>query len=153
FAPRIDLSVNGYGLQSGFVAIADYDGDGKSDLIVSNDGYYYIFLNTSTPGNISFAPPITVSFLPKTSQGVSLANYSGSSRPDCISGDFDFRDYLLIRNTSRPGIVASSNLQDFPEVYPNNPTVYFTNGADFDLDGRTDIAITGSNDNNFVILK
>jgi photosystem II stability/assembly factor-like uncharacterized protein len=152
FAPRIDLSVNGYGLQSGFVAIADYDGDGKPDLIVSNDGFYYIFLNTSTPGNISFAPAVTVNF-PLSSQGVSLSNYSGSSHPDCISGGFVSRDYLLIRNISSPGVIANQSLQDFPGVYPNNPSVYFTNGTDFDMDGRTDIALTGTNDNNFVILK
>jgi IPT/TIG domain/FG-GAP-like repeat/Secretion system C-terminal sorting domain/Photosynthesis system II assembly factor YCF48/PKD domain len=152
FALRLDLSLAGVGLQSGYVSIADYDGDGKPDLIVSNDGFYYVFLNTSTPGNLSFAPPVTVT-LPLISQGVSLSNYSGSSRPDFVSGGFANRNFLLMRNISRPGTIANDSLLNLLGTYPYNPSIYFSNGTDFDLDGRTDIVLTGEDDHTFVILK
>ena len=55
FAPKTDYVVPGYPAEGGTVVLADYDNDGKPDVILVNDDNCTVFRNTSTVGNISFA--------------------------------------------------------------------------------------------------
>lgn len=126
------------------MSAADIDGDGKKDLVLSNGGNNNIVVlrNTSTTGNINFAPPVYVA----------TTNYCGAL---CV-GDFD--------NDGKTDVAMTS-------TQPGNNTVYFfrnnstqgsiafaSNGslsignwlhrlmaADIDGDGKTDVAVVEAN--------
>ena len=134
FAQPITLTVPGVSSQGLNIALVDYDGDGKLDIIVLNDNDLNIFLNTSTPGNISFAPVISTS-LGMIGQGASLSNYGGGSVPDILDGSFNAEYYLLYRNISRRGTVSND-----PPFQLSGAVSYTSDGADFDGDGKPDIA-------------
>jgi hypothetical protein len=92
FQTSIDLTS---GTAPNALAIADVDGDGKPDLIATNNGDQTvgIYINNSTPGNISFAAQVTypVGLYPS---GVVTSDFNKDGKVDIIvlnNGDvFDF---------------------------------------------------------------
>lgn len=147
FAGQGNIAVAGVPLQSYFVGLVDYDGDGLPDAVIVNDNNLCIFRNISTPGNIAFASPI-VTPLNIIGQGVSLSNYGGGALPDVLSGDFNLYYFLLFRNISNPGNMANNGAFQLP-----GSDSYYTNGADFDGDGKPDIATAYTDYHSIAILR
>ncbi len=112
-APKADFTA---GRDPFRVAIGDMDGDGKPDLVVTNNGgdnTVSIFKNKSTPGNISFAPRVEfeTGVYPF---GVAVGDVDGDGRPDLVVTNADLsstvsvlRNIISIGNT-RPA--APQNL-------------------------------------------
>ncbi len=144
FATRIDVSVPGSAVQSRTLNIADYDNDNKLDVIIVNDNSCNIFRNTSTAGNISFAPVITIP-LAWGGQGSWISNVSGDMKPDIIVGNSGERYFSLIRNLSTPGTIANNNAVNI-EGTVNQSIPYYTNAADFNMDGKIDIIVSSAQD-------
>ncbi|GGA95368.1 FG-GAP-like repeat-containing protein [Puia dinghuensis] len=147
FAPEIDVSVSGVTSDGRFVAIADVDRDGRPDVIIANDFNLCVFRNVGAPGSVAFAPPVVVP-LNVIGQGASMANYSGSSLPDVISGNWSASYFLAYRNISRPGNVGFDPVMQLPGWNP-----YVTTAADFDGDGRPDLAAANTNDGSVSVYK
>jgi photosystem II stability/assembly factor-like uncharacterized protein len=93
----------GYGVK-GQPLVTDIDGDNKPDIVqIAVDGFY-VYLNTSLPGTISFARPV---YFSARLQTPTVLNYvagdlDGDNKPDLIiqSGATTM---LLARNTSTVG--------------------------------------------------
>ena len=67
------------------VGLGDISGSGKQDIVTANSGSNNISIlsNKSTPGNLSFASPITVS-VGSNPSGVGLGDISGSGKQDIV---------------------------------------------------------------------
>jgi hypothetical protein len=126
------------------IAVADLNGDGKPDIVVSDfnsgdSGYVSIFENTSQNGIISFD---TVLNIPtgNGSNGVSIADMNLDGKPDIIVTSGNSGIFSILKNTS----AGSGPLSFAPKLdyntslfHPDNITV-----ADLDNDGKPDIVIS-----------
>ena len=89
------------------LAVSDIDGDGKVDVIVSENlgGDFYVLRNQSTEDNISFAAPLTFNL---SGQLVNLAigDIDGNGKLDIALTDFEDGAILLLLNQSDPSNIA-----------------------------------------------
>jgi hypothetical protein len=105
--------------------LADFNGDGKPDLIVAN-GSILVFVNTSTPGHLSFAKPDT---LGSAGGGMAIADFDGDGYPD------------IVTNTG-PGLTFYSWPNKVASFATSSTGPYFAVG-DLDGDGKPDLAVSG----------
>ncbi|MBV4360411.1 FG-GAP-like repeat-containing protein [Pinibacter aurantiacus] len=134
FAFKQDITIGDYKSMGRALFMYDADGDNKLDIVVENIGSGYILRNISTPGNISFeaVKKINIGNVGQ-GQGGSIDNLNGDALPDIVNGG---SKTYIIQNFSTAGAMAN----DAPVVL-SGLGAYFTNSADFDLDGRNDLAI------------
>lgn len=136
------------GTDPAFTKAADFNGDGKPDLITtnSNGGTTSVFLNTTTPG------ASTPTFTPRTNFATSAGNPTGVCNAD-FNGDglidFAICSYSTSQlvsvylNTTVPG----SSTPTFPNRTDLVPDVdaHEICAADFNGDGKIDLACTAAN--------
>ena len=132
------------------LAIADIDGDGKPDMIVANnnDNTLSLFHNTSTVGSLSFAPQLTVNS-GYAAYDLVVADFDGDGHPDIAVVDQYSNTVSVHRNISTPGTIAISANVD----YTTGNIPYSITTADFDGDGKPDIATANDADNTFTVLR
>lgn len=87
-------------------ALADFDGDGKPDVVtVNNDSTAFVFKNTSTPGSLSLAPKIIYSHTDNFEiKGVGAGDLDGDGKPDFVT------------SSNTPGIITAFINQNGSEV-------------------------------------
>ncbi|MDF2188484.1 FG-GAP-like repeat-containing protein [Paraflavitalea sp. CAU 1676] len=131
--------------------LGDMDGDGKLDIVVTYDTRYYtgtqkgiaIHRNLSTPGNLSFAMPVSFTGCIDHTN-VSLGDLDGDGMLDLFSTCSFNTNVTLLKNTSTPGNLSL--------VAVNSPYISMRGGggttaiADLDNDSRPDLLFAGSND-------
>ncbi|MEO7311657.1 MAG: FG-GAP-like repeat-containing protein [Chitinophagaceae bacterium] len=146
FAPKQDYGT-GPDVQS--VSIGDLDGDGKPDLAVASRNSFKvdIFRNTSTPGSISFASPVSflISGFPKH---IAIDDIDGDGKPD-LAVACGSNYVMIMRNQSTPGTMSFSAAIQFP-------TPDYSDGVslgDIDGDGKPDLAVTNYNSSSFSLLR
>ncbi len=144
FDAAVNTEVPGSAVSSTAITIADYDNDGKLDVLIFNDQNLCIFRNTTSSGNISFAPVI-VTLVPYTGWHSGVSNLSGDNKPDIFIGNDWLRYFRLIRNRSVPGSVINDSIVNITEIY-NTSMPQYVNTGDFDLDGKIDIVTSSAAD-------
>ena len=146
-APRINFAL---GTAPENMNTGDIDGDGKQDIIVMrfNSELVSVFLNTSTPGSISFAPyvNITVGNAGDRSFFTSISDFNGDGKPDLASANWrSSGSYFMsvLTNKSTPGVISFDTKIDLAAF--DQPL--YVNTGDIDGDGKNDIALATSGSN------
>lgn len=143
FAPKFDLAFQG---ATRCIAPGDFDGDGKIDLAVVDNGVgIRIYKNTSTPGNLSFSGPINYS-APGSYQ-MAAGDINGDGKMDLVYGSGT--NIGTYRNTSAGGVISFVAAGTFSNTY------YVTGVAiaDVDGDGKADVGTSCPNDNRVAALR
>jgi RHS repeat-associated protein len=148
FGARVDYTTI-YDPQS--VSIGDFDGDGKSDLVVANWGTVSILRNTSLAiASISFATAIDYTAASGSYPSVSIGDLDGDGKLDFAITDFDNNIVSIFRNTST-GIGSISFAAKV--TYPTGTQPESVSIGDLDGDGRPDLAVANSGSNSLSILQ
>jgi hypothetical protein len=131
FGVKTDLITANYPRHS---SVADIDGDGKADLIITNNnsGSISLFRNTSISGTVSFAPKIDYTVSGNNPFFAINGDFDGDGKTDIVVAGYDANTISIFRNTSTPGIISLAPRIDYSS--PNNPISISI--ADFDKTGN-----------------
>jgi hypothetical protein len=135
------------------VAVADFNGDGRPDLVVANrnPNTVSVLLNTTTPGATtpSFATQETFA----TGSGplsVAVADVNGDGRPDLVVANRGSDTVSVLLNTTTPGATTPSFAAQ--ETFATGSNPFFVAVADLNGDGKPDLAVANLNDNTVSVL-
>jgi len=152
FKPEIDYLLLSY---ANDLKLLDFDGDGKLDILVTYYGQqnysFSVFRNTSTPGNISFAPQLEIPF---SAMYLAAGDLNGDGKPDIVAinsqfnqANLDYRAFVY-KNTSVTGKISFGD-----------PIIFGTNGAgplsitDIDGDAKPDLVVSNASLNTVTVLR
>jgi hypothetical protein len=130
FGTRLDFATPSGALT---VAVGDLNGDGEPDLVIGNGSSISVFRNTSTVGNIGFAPRWDLTL---DSWGVAIGDVDGDGLADLAVANPDENTVTLLRNTT----VVATNITFAPgvafhtDVYP-----YWAAIGDMNGDGKPEV--------------
>jgi len=84
------------------VASADLNGDGKSEILVTelNGSRVFVFRNNSTPGSLSFAAPITITVPGSKVSQIVIRDLDINGKPDLIATDQAASRVFVLPNQS-----------------------------------------------------
>ncbi len=149
FATKVDFAT---GTTPNFVTIGDLDGDGKPELVVSNEtsNTVSIFRNTSVVGSITTSSfdgklDITTGTNPKS---VSIGDLDGDGKPEFVIVNSAINTVSVYRNFSFSGIIIFAGKTDFATgLFPTSVSI-----GDLDGDEKPDLAVTVWNSNHYVAV-
>lgn len=131
-------------LGQNLVAIADVDGDGYNDLLITDPGPYgptpptvnYLRQDPTHPG--SFLAAVTLSIAQgQVAQSIVVADLNGDGHPDLIVGD-RYGVSVLLQSATTPGSFAAAT------TYAAPLGAFQLAVADVNDDGLPDIVVTSS---------
>lgn len=133
--------------------VADIDGDGKPDLITFNSSSNIaIHRNTSTPGKITFAGLLNVPINVATNKPL-LGDLNGDGQPDMVLLSANKEAVIAFKNTSSPGNITFANQGTFIAGSTRNRSATGVVMADFDKDGKPDLAVADFDSHRIGILR
>jgi len=125
-----------------YIAAADFTGDGKLDMVVTNYGSNSISLlkNNGTAVGISFdiKTDIDLSAVPIS---LAVGNINGDARPDIIIGKQGFQQLSVLQNNTPGGSLSFLPAIDYSVGQQANSVI----ACDLDNDGKADLASTNKN--------
>lgn len=137
FAPPVSFTLNGADYE---VDAADLNGDGKPDIVAEGTlSKTHVFTNSHTSGAITGASLSAGTALTSNSRNPKLEDIDGDGRMDIVSYDG------AVQNTSSSATITFGNFLFLPAIYQR------TSLADFNRDGKLDIA--GTNNNNVTVIE
>ncbi len=149
FAPKQDMVTGGV---TYCIGAGDIDGDGKPDIVAGSieAAVVSVFRNTSTSGNVSFAPKVdfTITGAP---YDIAIKDFDGDGKTDLavLDNGILFQGLSVFRNTGSTGVIAFAPKVDFTTQLSPKSIV----ATDLDGDGKTDIAFTNQTSNSFSVYR
>jgi hypothetical protein len=129
------------------VFITDLDGDGISDLAVSNYGgkSLSVFRNISTPGKFTFAPRIdyATGYNPYC---IFAADLDGDGKKDLATANLYSHSITVYKNSSSPGTISFTSRTDYSTTNYDRSVVL----ADLNGDGKPEMINENSGGSNTV---
>jgi uncharacterized repeat protein (TIGR01451 family) len=156
FAPRVDL-VTPPGSYSPFgLVVADVDGDGKLDIIVSDydESIVSVYRNTCTPGNISsnaFATRVDFATGAQP-QGVEVRDLDGDGKPDLLVANNGDGTVSILRNTGVMGSLTTNSFAPKVDIATGSGCQGVAAG-DLDGDGKPDVVTVNSGNGTVSLLR
>jgi hypothetical protein len=146
FAPKRDFTMS---TTAQCAVIGDLDGDGRSDIIVSNDSNICIFRNISTVGNIALLPKADFALPGNFLSHVYLADLDVDNKLDIVATNTGSL-FSVFRNTSNSGNIQFTPSQNFDLGIGSRSGVL----GDIDGDGKVDVAVSIDNGGSgFAVMK
>jgi hypothetical protein len=130
------------------IAVADVNRDGKADLAVT-DGYAngaYVLLGNGA-GGFSVTPDSPI-YVGLTSRAATAADLNGDGKPDLVVSSGGAGDLSLLVGDGAGGFVDAAGTPQGVGTEPRGVTA-----ADFDRDGKPDLAVAIFNYDNLTILR
>lgn len=136
------------------ITMADLNGDGKPDLIATNEydfpGTISVFINRSSKDSISFDDKLTfsVGYSPRR---IITCNVNNDDKPDLAVANQGSRSVTVLVNTSNNDSISFIS-QDYEVTQISSPESIAS--GDLDGDGNMDLVVSNNNKNGTVsILK
>ncbi len=149
FAANVDFPT---GMSPRTVATGDVNGDGKPDLVIVNDysNSISVLLNTTSPGATTPTFAAKADFAtPTSASSASVTDVNGDGKPDIFVTNYHGMAVLL--NTTTPG-AASPTFAPAPADFPTGAEPRSVIFADFNGDGRPDLADANETASNLAVL-
>ncbi|MBN2200990.1 VCBS repeat-containing protein [bacterium] len=148
FAPRLCLGTAG---TPNSVAVGDFNGDGKSDMAITNNDNNYvvsIYRNRSVIGSLtdsSFAAKMDLATADDHPYDATIADIDGDGKLDLAIANMGVNSFSVFRNTSTVDSISFAARVDFA----TNANPYCIAVADIDGDGKPDLAALNTGSDNF----
>jgi hypothetical protein len=130
------------------VAFNDYDGDGFTDILVSNDALQQFLFHNNKDGTFSEVAldagvGFTDSGSPVSGMGVDFRDYDNDGRPDIVITDLAKQVYALFHNDG-DGMFSYRSMETGLGVLSAGSSGWGMRLADFDNDGWKDLFVVQS---------
>lgn len=153
----VSVPTTGYATGGGAqtrAVVADFNGDGYPDIVVTDEEFSFAFLQAQGDGTfgaaLNYYEPIGDQALGYNNYGMASADLNGDGVLDFVIGGCSTNGGVTVflsrgDGSLQPGVIygGSAGL---------GPCLEFVAVADFNKDGKLDIAATSSGSNNVVIL-
>ncbi len=153
FAAKVDFPTN---TEPYYVGIKDLDGDGKPELIVSNndDDNVSIYKNTTTTGVINASSFVTkVDFTTgENPWNVTIDDFDLDGKPDLAVVNDVGNTVSILRNTSGKGIIDATSFATHVEFATGSFPIGI-DSEDLDGDGKIDIVVTNQASTSISVLR
>jgi hypothetical protein len=137
------------------LGIADFDGDGKTDIVVSNSynsiPSFIVNRNTSTAGSVSMASNVEFPGISGYDvSDIAVEDFDKDGKPDVV---ISYTNYILsvFRNTSSVGNISFGSRIDLSVSAASVINSIAT--GDIDGDGKADIAVAGGSSSQIHYLR
>jgi Bacterial Ig-like domain (group 3)/FG-GAP-like repeat/FG-GAP repeat len=129
------------------IAMADFNGDGKTDLATANssEGTVTVLLGNGSGGfSAASGSPFTVGGNPRS---VTVADFNGDGKADLATANFGSGNVTVLLGNGAGGFTAASGS---PFAAGTNP--FSIAVGDFNRDGHADLAVDNQGSNNVTVL-
>jgi len=156
FAPRVDLATTPGTYSPCGLAVADVDGDGKLDIVTTDESknFVSIFRNTSTPGSIttnSFAARVDL-VTGSQPQGVEVRDIDGDGQPELLVANSGDGTLSIFRNIGTVGSLTTNSFAARVNIFTGSGCQSIVTG-DLDGDGKPDVAVANSGSSTVSLLR
>lgn len=152
---RFDRAVALTGIADAYaIDIADFNGDGKIDVIAGDrvNNNITVFQNNSTTGSLSFGAAVNIA-MGTGAQAVATGDFDNDGKPDFCTGLQSGGVVRVYRNTNAGGAIISGNFSLQTTLTGFNTSIYGLAVNDLDGDTRNDIVVGYSTSGNISIFE